>query len=522
MIPIVETRAPNAFKTNVIFFPPKHKMSTTEVDIGDQFEIVNKLISNMCEPSEFNLDEFVMYTMNPENNPVFSEITHNTGYCIARGDGIRGLETLSIAFQERNKKVKLIMIDPPYQTLVNASSDSYDDKLWSQEQWKTIIKSAFRCLDPKGTIVIFFQGHENFQGTGSDSSLLDVMRKAWKDSTLGLYWSRVEEPYKNPSTLYPNDEKRPVLEQMIRAMASSKKTFQIDEATWASLGITDFEQYHYVHVDGKYYISKPRAGMFKHFQHIWNNMSQMSTANNMQSVGEGLSKTPIYQHEIMWILHHPDTPSPNNPYDKTVGLSTIWNFYKDGQDIAVLDTIVNYQKKHHRSRFDVKPKELLRRLIAKHTTITDIVLDFAMAKGSTGAAALSLKRKFIGIEAMKEQYALCRKRLHEEFPFGLCGLHKVLSTRSKSSSDSDSVNESIDSSLSGSTSSGEYTQHSSDESVEDYETCENRKICQVCDTSQCVKKGGVFRKHRFGENTCPGSGQPPISTSAHASKKQKH
>ncbi len=49
-----------------------------------------------------------------------------------------------------------------------------------------------------------------------------------------------------------------------------------------------------------------------------------------------------------------------------------------------------------------KPVALMRYFVETYTNPGDVVLDFAMGSGTTGAACMSIEREFIGIE--KDEY----------------------------------------------------------------------------------------------------------------------
>jgi len=59
----------------------------------------------------------------------------------------------------------------------------------------------------------------------------------------------------------------------------------------------------------------------------------------------------------------------------------------------------------------IKPVDLMRILIENSTNKGDIVLDFTMGSGSTGVAALSLNRKFIGIQIDPNYYVEAKRRI---------------------------------------------------------------------------------------------------------------
>lgn len=64
-----------------------------------------------------------------------------------------------------------------------------------------------------------------------------------------------------------------------------------------------------------------------------------------------------------------------------------------------------------------KPVPLLKRLILKHTLVGDTILDPFMGCGSTGIAAKSLGRHFIGIEMLEKYCKTADKRLDDTMEF---------------------------------------------------------------------------------------------------------
>lgn len=60
-----------------------------------------------------------------------------------------------------------------------------------------------------------------------------------------------------------------------------------------------------------------------------------------------------------------------------------------------------------------KPESLLRRIIYAFTNENDYVLDAYFGTGTTGAVALKMNRKFIGLEQLNSHYEKCKHRLTE-------------------------------------------------------------------------------------------------------------
>lgn len=60
-----------------------------------------------------------------------------------------------------------------------------------------------------------------------------------------------------------------------------------------------------------------------------------------------------------------------------------------------------------------KPESLLRRIIYAFTDENDYILDAYFGTGTTGAVALKMNRKFIGLEQLNSHYEKCKQRLTE-------------------------------------------------------------------------------------------------------------
>lgn len=58
-----------------------------------------------------------------------------------------------------------------------------------------------------------------------------------------------------------------------------------------------------------------------------------------------------------------------------------------------------------------KSLELMQKIIEIHTNENDLIMDPFMGSGTTGIAAKSLNRKFIGVELNKEYFELAKKRI---------------------------------------------------------------------------------------------------------------
>lgn len=86
--------------------------------------------------------------------------------------------------------------------------------------------------------------------------------------------------------------------------------------------------------------------------------------------------------------------------------------YKEA-DMQVLDTVLTFATDKQKSALHPtqKPVALLEYLIKTYSNENDLVLDNCMGSGSTGVAAKSLARRFIGIELEENYYNIAKNRI---------------------------------------------------------------------------------------------------------------
>lgn len=133
--------------------------------------------------------------------------------------------------------------------------------------------------------------------------------------------------------------------------------------------------------------------------------------------GRGAKKQLVSTREdILWYCNG-DSPTFNKIYSnipkKTKGMGE-----KNGQSNRALTNvwydispIVPWSKERvdHPTQ---KPLELMKRIVTIWTNENDCVLDFTMGSGTTGVAALELKRDFYGIENDKDYFEIASNRLN--------------------------------------------------------------------------------------------------------------
>ena len=95
-----------------------------------------------------------------------------------------------------------------------------------------------------------------------------------------------------------------------------------------------------------------------------------------------------------------------------------WNFISQGEMHNFVESPVcmRPERLSHPKHPAQKPVSILEKMIRIASNEGDIVLDPFMGVGSTGVAALNLKRKFIGIEIDQEYYDASVRRINDGVP----------------------------------------------------------------------------------------------------------
>jgi site-specific DNA-methyltransferase (adenine-specific) len=112
------------------------------------------------------------------------------------------------------------------------------------------------------------------------------------------------------------------------------------------------------------------------------------------------SKSAVAKHTFNYAV----SKSWNDPSDKLL------NFGKQMRSVWSIPTVPKREKLLG-SHPTQKPLELLLRLVAICTNEGDVVLDPFCGSGTSGVAAISLGRQFVGIDLDSEHIALARKRI---------------------------------------------------------------------------------------------------------------
>jgi len=368
------------------------------------------------------LCNFTRYDSNGINK--VEDLSASENYLI-RGNNLLVMHTLLKPFEN---KIKLIYIDPPY----NTGNDSfrYNDS-FNHSSWLTFMKNrlevAKRLLRSEGAIFIQIDdkemaylkvlcdeifGRENFKeciavknGSESGVNAINVMRgeQLFKVKEHLLYYAKNNALHKfNPlyvKAIAYNDSYRLEVKKIKgRYIVTDiykellKKLFNQDTLR----GLTK-EQKHVFYAAFEEHCLENNEHIYALKQDIQKSGDSFKTfaaANKKKDlVDEYITADGrtilVYKGGMLTPLKERIVEENGNKYYGTLVSDFWWDIGATPSSEGGVEL-----------KAGKKPEKLLKRIIALCTNENDIVLDFFLGSGSTAAAALKMKRRFIGIEQL--------------------------------------------------------------------------------------------------------------------------
>ncbi len=293
---------------------------------------------------------------------------------------IKGNNLISIAslLPKYENKIKLIYIDPPYNT--GSDDFSYNDS-FNRSAWLTFMKNrleiAKRLLAPEGAIYVQLDYHQVHyckvlmdEIFGEDNFQREII---WRIGWLSGYKCNDNNWIRNHDTILFYSKNND-------SLVFNKKT----------IPNSDFKEY----VD-----SKSISKITKEF---------------------GLSKED--NKKIVDYLNHESRP-------EKYYIEDVWNAseYDDLNSIAIVSYSGETVSKMLNPEDEVKgqkSEKLIERIINAHTEPGDIVLDFFGGTGTTGAVAMKMNRRFILCEQLDKHLDIAVRRLNKVIEGEQSGISK--------------------------------------------------------------------------------------------------
>lgn len=325
---------------------------------------------------------------------------------IIKGNNLLTLHSLKFQFKG---KVKLIYIDPPYNT--GGDSFKYNDR-FNHSTWLTFMKNrleiAYELLSIDGAIFIQLDhneqaylkvlmdeifGHDNFRNE-------IVWKRSQNISSISGVFKRAHD-----SILFYSKSKSFELTRLFREHEESylKQYDKFDEKG----------QYRHVPllVSGKRtgITGRPWKGIDPNI-YGKNGMHWLTTHEKLEKLdSEGLIYWPKNGGQPMRKYYLEDSEGRQ--------VDDIWDDIK----------LVSPSSKEGLGFVGQKPEELLERIILASTQENDIILDYHLGSGTTCAVAHKMNRQYIGIEQMEYLESLTIERLQSVINGDTTGISKSIS-----------------------------------------------------------------------------------------------
>ena len=358
------------------------------------FELISQQNSNQNSNQNSDYENLLQVLQNENPN------------LLIKGNNLIALHTLKYYLQQRKEKVKLIYIDPPYNT--GNDSFNYNDK-FNHSTWlcfmKTRLEIAKQLLSDDG--VIFIQcddneqaylkvlcdeifGRENFVNTicwekkggrqndakyfSNNHEYILIYSKCINNIQINLL-NRTEEQlkdYKNPD----NDPRGVWTSSAMDAKSGSENS--IYTITFSN-GVS----------------WEPAKGRFPAISK--EKMLELYNDNRLWFGEKGTNKPRLK----VFLTEVKNGITPN----------TLWFHKEVGNTQTAKQEIKELFNNSDYLFATPKPEALIQRIIEISTNENDLVLDFFVGSGTTLAVAHKMKRRYIGIEQMDYIQTITKQRL---------------------------------------------------------------------------------------------------------------
>ena len=400
-------------------------------------------IDRLLEPKAFT--KIIKYDSKGESKP--TKFNRNakgtiTDNLLIKGNNLLALHSLK---QEFKGKVKLIYIDPPYNT--GNDSFGYNDN-FNHSTWLTFMRNrlivAKNLLSADGSIFVQCSFHQfaflkilmleifnkhlcdfNIQVRHPDRSLTGD--KEYNDVIEYLLIFSNNENLKMP---YKEEVKTIDDYKITITIKENEKPFDIINCNGKYIEVYKPEQYNIItsEADEKKLkrISirgsireKNSSGRFfvKHLEHLINLPAQ--TLFKVPDMGDDAENHRYFYSAPKGKKnggYYQGKPTSSNVTKKQY--SNFYNFEKEYNNVAKQGGVSFRNGK--------KPEELINFLLETFTTKNSIVLDYHLGSGTTCAVAHKMKRQYIGIEQIENQINLSKERLSNVINVDQSGISKTV------------------------------------------------------------------------------------------------
>ncbi len=354
-----------------------------------------KVLTNSQRYNKEGHQPITEFTRNPSDNTISDNL-------IIKGNNLIALHTIKEQFA---KKVKLIYIDPPYNT--GNDSFQYNDN-FNHSTWlvfmKNRLEAARELLRDDG--VIFVQCDDNEQAYlkvlmdevfGRENFVNNIVWKkrsgAPNDKVIGSTHENILLYSKENPKLYRRKRSQEQLSRYSNPDNHPKGCWAVDNLM--------------ANVKGGRFVNS----LYFAIRNPFTNEEHYPSSNGNWRFNENTIKTLLANNEIYFGKDGKGRPKLKrflSEVQEGIPYSTIWDFVPQGtvatKEILNIFGTVN--------KFDTpKPEGLIQCILQIATKEGDIVLDFCLGSGTTAAVAHKMGRQYIGIEQMDYIQSISVQRL---------------------------------------------------------------------------------------------------------------
>ena len=353
-----------------------------------------------------------------------NEVLENKPNLLIKGNNLIALHTLKEYFrhQSEQNKVKLIYIDPPYNT--GNDSFNYNDK-FNHSTWLTFMKNrleiARELLRDDG--VIFVQCDDNEQ-----AYLKVLMDEIFgrENFVCNIVWRKIEENASSGGTMkitktIRKDHEYILCYEKVANTFTTKKYLELPnfQGNYKNLDNDprgDFKAGS-ISMKGdknssKYYEVITPSG--KAYSRVWRvTKEEFKSLDEDNRIYYGKNGDLVPQIKIFLNEERPVTP-------KSI-FENLGSAFSAADDLSFL-----FDNNGEQIFATPKPEALMKRIIEISTNENDLVLDFFAGSGTTLAVAHKMKRRYIGIEQMDYIQNITKERLKKVIEGEQGGISKAV------------------------------------------------------------------------------------------------
>lgn len=360
-------------------------------------------------------------------NDTLENVLKNKPNLLIKGNNLIALHTLKEHFhhQSEQNKVKLIYIDPPYNT--GSDSFNYNDK-FNHSTYLTFIKNrleiARELLRDDGVIFVQCDISPTDYNENPESAYLNVLL----DEIFGrsnyittIVWKKKGNPSNTEKTIGTITENIFVYAKNKNKLSFALQTFK--------------REYKFKDEQGEYNLEKPlktNSGSYERKTMLFGVTNPTTNEiiyppkGQRWTIGENTFKEFLNDNKIVFKDNFVYIKKYENDYING-GQKLYSNLFLEHGSLKLAKSELENLGFDRELFKTPKPEILIKTIIEISTQENDLVMDFFAGSGTTLAVAHKMKRRYIGIEQMEYIESITKERLKKVIEGEQGGISKAVS-----------------------------------------------------------------------------------------------